>query len=113
MKHRRYSLTNIQPRCFERKKWGTPTPIVLSASGYLKPCNYYASFGHFEDLIEWAKANNLDWQKDLDITNGVHAIYESPTWKKLIQVLTDEQHNTPKTCRKECKKATGDIQNDY
>ena len=38
---------------------------MLSASGYLKPCNYYASFNPFTDLTDWAEANGFDWENDL------------------------------------------------
>ena len=97
----------LQPRCFERPKYGTPTPVVLSATGLLKPCNYYASSHHMRDLITWAEENNLDWENDLSVANGLDKVYASETWQKLIQELTrcTEQsslNNIPLTCVGEC-----------
>ncbi len=68
----------------------------------MKPCNFYASAGHMPDLIEWAEANNLDWQKDLDATQGIHKVYSSPTWLTLLEVLREKSENIPKTCREMC-----------
>lgn len=55
-----------------------------------------------QDLIDWAADNNLDWEKDLDVTKGLNAVYESPTWKKLQEVLGDKSENIPKTCKEMC-----------
>ena len=87
----------------------SPT-IVLSASGYLKPCNYYASFNHFTDLTDWAEANGFDWENDLNVKNGIEHVYNSQTWKELQKNLAGDQENLPQTCKDECSKRF--IQND-
>ena len=92
----------LQPRCINRPKYDTPTPVTLSATGYMKPCNFYASASHMPDLMEWAEENGLDWQKDLDASQGIAKVYESPTWKKLQEVLLAKSENIPKTCRQMC-----------
>lgn len=99
-----FSNKKIFPRCFFRPDHKSPTAVVLSATGLLKPCNYYASTMHLKDLEAWAIQNNLDWKNDLDIKNGIQSVYESDTWQKLISELSGDQTNVPDTCKKECSK---------
>ena len=94
----------LQPRCFSRKNIDTPTAVVLSATGHLKPCNYYAAQSHMRDLREWAEKHNLDWENDLDICNGAQAVYASETWQRLIKELESGNLDVPKTCIEECSK---------
>lgn len=110
MQHQDFSSKKIFPRCFYRPQFKSPTPIVLSASGYLKPCNYYASFNHFTDLTDWAEANGFDWENDLNVKNGIEHVYNSQTWKELQKNLAGDQENLPDTCKDECSKRF--IQND-
>jgi hypothetical protein len=101
---------SLQPRCFTRAKTNTPTPVTLSASGLLKPCNYYASSTHMRDLRVWANANGLDWENDLDVRNGIEKVYESETWLRLQKELESGDWNVPKTCIDACTQVH--IQND-
>ena len=94
----------LQPRCFDRAQYGTPTPVVLSATGHLKPCNYYAAQSHMKDLKVWADELGLDWQNDLDVSKGIHKVYKSETWLRLQEELASGNLNVPKTCIQECSK---------
>ena len=93
---------SLLPRCFNRAKFNTPTPVTLSSSGLLKPCNFYAASLHFRDLKEWAENLGLDWENDLNVRNGIHKVYESKTWLRLQEELASGEWNIPETCKEMC-----------
>ena len=62
------TLRYLQPRCFDRAQYGTPTPVVLSATGHSNPVIIMRQQPHMKDLKVWADELGLDWQNDLDVS---------------------------------------------
>jgi hypothetical protein len=93
----------IDPRC-KKKRGEGKTPVVLSATGYLKPCTYYSAAHHFIALQEWALEKGLDIE-DLNIhKNNIEEIYNSNLWKSLLEGFNT--YDLPEICHKRCSKVS-------
>lgn len=89
----------INPRCL------SGSPKFIGSEGHLLPCCFLNPFQAREGLIEWAKKNGCDALHDLNLKlNTSEEIYNSPTWKKLLEGF--ETGNVPTMCYATCSTGT-------
>lgn len=90
---------NLDPQCL-RTNNSEKTSLCIGPTGYLRPCNYYATLYNWKEFKKWATENNLDIEELNIRKNSVNSIYESIIWKKLLEGF--ETGNLPNTCHRVC-----------
>jgi hypothetical protein len=90
---------DLNPQCL-RTENSEKTSLCIGPTGYLRPCNYYATLANWKEFKAWAKENNLDIEELNVRKNNVNGVYDSVIWKKLLDGFNTG--NLPTTCHKVC-----------
>lgn len=75
-------------------------PKIVSATGYLRPCNFYNMVDAWNGFKKWAEYNNLDIQELNVMKSDINTIYASKCWQEFYNQLS--KNNAPPGCFVEC-----------